>query len=72
VYLKISFGAMKRRLRNITTRGIVLSHGETLREMYDERVPLYEKYADITVSCSKEDFEMVVGNVIEELRKFGA
>lgn len=67
VYLKISFGAMKRRLRNITTRGIVLSHGETLRDMYDERVPLYEKYADITVSCSKEDFETVVGRVIEEL-----
>jgi shikimate kinase len=67
VYLKISFWAMKRRLRNITTRGIVLSHGETLRDMYDERVPLYEKYADITVSCSKEDFETVVGKVIEAL-----
>jgi shikimate kinase len=67
VYLKISFGAMKRRLRNITTRGIVLSYGETLRDMYDERVPLYEKYADITVCCSKEDFETVVGKVIDAL-----
>jgi len=67
VYLKISFGAMKRRLRNITTRGIVLSYGETLRDMYDKRVPLYEKYADITVSCSEEDFETVVGKVIDAL-----
>jgi len=67
VYLKISFEEMENRLRNITTRGIVLSHGETLREMYDERVPLYEKYADITVSCSEEDFETVVGKVIDAL-----
>ena len=67
IYLKISFEEMEKRLRNITTRGIVLSHGETLREMYDERVPLYEKYADITVSCSEEDFETVVGKVIDAL-----
>jgi len=67
VYLKVSFGTMERRLRNIRTRGIVLSRGETLREMYDERVPLYELYADITVSCSGEDFETVVGRVIDEI-----
>jgi len=67
VYLKISFDEMQKRLRNITTRGIVLSRGETLQEMYDERIPLYEKYADITVECSDEDFETVVGNVIREI-----
>ena len=67
VYLQISFGTMERRLRNIRTRGIVLSRGETLREMYDERVPLYELYADITVSCTEEDFETVVGRVIDEI-----
>lgn len=67
VYLKISFKEMEKRLRNITTRGIVLSRGETLREMYDERIPLYERYADMTVECSDEDFETVVGNVIREM-----
>lgn len=68
VYLKISFEEMEKRLRNITTRGIVLSYGETLREMYDGRVPLYEKYADITIACSDEDFETVVGKVMDRLR----
>jgi shikimate kinase len=67
VYLKISFEEMEKRLRNITTRGIVLSRGETLRDMYDERVPLYEKYAAVTVECSDEDFETVVANVIRKL-----
>jgi shikimate kinase len=67
VYLKISYAEMETRLRNITTRGILLLPGQSLREMYDERVPLYEKYADITVACSGEDLESVVRRVIEAL-----
>ncbi len=67
IYLAISFEEMEERLRNITTRGIVLFSGESLSDMYHERVPLYEKYADITVDCSKGDFEDIVEKVIGEL-----
>jgi shikimate kinase len=70
IYLKISFEEMVQRLNNITTRGIVLVAGQSLREMYDQRVPLYEKYSDITIDCSDGDFEHCIGNVIEELEKF--
>lgn len=69
VYLKISFEEMVSRLRNITTRGIVLAAGQSLHDMYTRRVPLYEKYADITVDCSG-DFEQCTGNVIDALRNF--
>ena len=72
LYLEISFEEMVRRLGNITTRGIVLVRGQGLREMYDQRVPLYEKYADITVDCSGDDFEDRVGNVIGQLGTFPA
>jgi shikimate kinase len=71
IYLEISFEEMEKRLKNITTRGVVMHEGESLREMYDWRVPLYEKYADITIACSDEDFETCVGNVIGELKRFG-
>ncbi len=72
IYLKISFEEMVRRLNNITTRGIVLAAGQSLRDMYNQRVPLYEKYADITIDCdcSGGDFEKCIGNVMHELRKF--
>jgi len=65
VYLEISYDEMERRLKNITTRGIVLLPGQSLREMYDERVPLYERYADLTVASSGGDLESVVGTVLE-------
>lgn len=67
VYLKISYEEMEKRLKNITTRGIVLLPGQSLRGMYDQRVPLYERYADLTIACSDEDLESVVRNVIEAL-----
>jgi shikimate kinase len=70
IYLKISCEEMVRRLSNITTRGIVLVAGQSLPDMYAQRIPLYEKYADITIDCSDEDFENCIGNVIAELAKF--
>lgn len=68
VYLKISYGEMEKRLKNISTRGIVLLPRQSLHQMYEERVTMYEKYADLTIDCSEEDFETVVGKVIDELQ----
>jgi len=67
VYLEISYDAMVKRLKNITTRGILLLPGQSLRKMYDERIPLYERYADLTVACTGRDLESVIGSVIEAL-----
>ena len=71
VYLEISCAEMERRLRNITARGIVLPEGRGLRDMYDERVPLYRTYADITVRSTGWDFEAVVGKIVRELQVSG-
>ena len=67
VYLKISFEEMVKRLNNITTRGIVLVAGQSLHEMYTQRIPLYERYADIIIDCSDDDFENCIGRIIDEL-----
>ena len=72
IYLKISCEEMVRRLNNITTRGIVLVSGQSLPDMYAQRIPLYEKYADITIDCSEDDFENCIENVIDELSGFQA
>jgi len=69
IYLEISFEEMVRRLKNITTRGIVLEPGQSLREMYDQRIPLYERYADIRIYCSGEAFERVMENVVLRIRE---
>lgn len=68
LYLNISFEKMVQRLNNIRTRGIVLIVGQNLQDMYNQRIPLYEKYADITIDCSDDDFESIVEKVVDQLR----
>lgn len=57
VYLKQSLEELKHRLGNIRNRGVVLKPGQTLETLYDERVVLYEKYADITIDEEHLDIE---------------
>ena len=49
VYLKISLSELEKRLGNLAERGVAIQKGMTLSDLYDERIPLYEKYADIVV-----------------------
>ncbi len=54
VYIKITPEQLLNRINNIATRGVVIKKGETLLDLYRERSPLYEKYADITVEGSDD------------------
>ena len=66
VYLRISYEVMTARLGDYVHRGVVLRNGCTLRDMYDEREPLYRKYADITVDCADsipETLERIVSGL---------
>lgn len=67
VYLSLSYDEIKRRVTNIETRGIVLKQGNSLRDAFNERLPLYEKYADITVDCEKKDIEACVTQIVKAI-----
>ena len=65
VYLRLSERALETRLKNIFRRGVVMrTPGETLADLYAERLPLYEKYADVTVD-SEGDVEDTVRAIAE-------
>lgn len=67
VYLRLSPEEIKSRIKNITTRGIAMKEGTTIEQLYEERASLYEKYADITISCEKTTPEDCVNKIIESL-----
>ena len=50
---------------NVVDRGVVLREGMTLRDLYEERIAYFEKYADITIDEEGKDF----GEVVDELRR---
>lgn len=64
VYLKISYEDLEKRLGNLVDRGVALKDGMTLRDLYDERTELYEKYADVTI----DETGKTSGKVVDELR----
>jgi len=50
-------------------RGIVGLKTKSLKQIYDERNPLYAKYADITIDCAGKSWEEIVDEVLQVFRK---
>ena len=68
VFLTLPIEEIKRRINDIHTRGVVIKNGATLDDLYAERLPLYKKYADITIDCSNLTAEKCVDKIIESIR----
>ncbi len=64
IYLHTEYETMLGRINDLTTRGIVVKQGSTLRDMYDERLPLYQKYADAVVVCDGNTVEDTVAEIV--------
>ena len=65
VYLKVSFETINRRISSAKNRGVVLKEGQTLRDLYEERTKLFERYADYTISEDGLDLEETIDKVLE-------
>ena len=65
VYLKVSYETINQRISNAKNRGVVLKEGQTLKDLYDERTALFEKYADHIVWEEGLDLEETIDKVLE-------
>ena len=63
IYLKLDYETVAERLGDLAARGVVLDNGQTLSDLYRERIPLYEKYADITVDAD----DLKIGEALEKV-----
>lgn len=67
VYLQLSLEEIRQRLNNIKTRGIAMGPGETLADLYDKRVPLYEKYANVTITAASLSVEECIEEILKRV-----
>lgn len=67
VYLAAALETLQRRVQDYSQRGLAGPPGQTLRQLYEERLPLYERYADITIGCDGLDTEAVVNQLLAKL-----
>jgi shikimate kinase len=70
VYIRISCEELKNRLADLHQRGVAIKPGETLEDLYSERLPLYEQYADITVDSDAGISAIAhkIKNILEKMR----
>ena len=69
VYLKISYEELEHRLGDLEERGVSMKEGQTLRSLYEERLPLYEKYAEDTIDCDGKSIREIVYEICEIANK---
>ena len=69
VYLEVPFAILEQRLSDIKGRGVVLKDGQTLYDLFMERTPLYEKYADIRISEEGLNVEQTVELLVNSCNK---
>ncbi len=72
VYLDDSFENIEQRLTSVSTRGIVGLKSKSLRQIYNERRPLYSKHADITINCQGKSEDQLAQEILHyylDLRK---
>lgn len=67
VYLSLPFSDIESRLTNIKTRGVAMDKSTTLSQLYNERCPLYQKYADVTIDAHGLDIEQTVEAAAKKL-----
>jgi shikimate kinase len=72
VYLKLTYEEIERRIKNMASRGVVIGEGQSLVDLYRERVPKYESHADVVFDCSGKSIEDLVRIITEKLRSFGS
>ena len=68
VYLSLPYKVLESRLGDLKGRGVVLRQGQTLLDLYKERTPLYEKYADVVIDTGAKTLEET-REALEQTRK---
>lgn len=69
VYLQLSYESIEERLGDLNERGVAVRENQTLLDLYRERIPLYEKYADITVDCDGKPIREIIRLITNTLQR---
>lgn len=67
VYIRLPYEEIEGRLSNLATRGVTLREGQTLADLYAERIPLYEREADVVIDAAGLEIEQTVAEIARRM-----
>ena len=68
VYLQVPLACLEQRIADMGQRGLVMAAGQTFADLYYERTPLYQQYADVSVSCDNLNAEQCAAAIEDKIR----
>jgi len=68
IFLNTPLKVIEKRLKNKATRGIVGLKPKSIQELYKERLPLYKKYADITINCFQKSNNEIIQEITNKIK----
>jgi len=63
IYLQLDLSTLQQRIADMGQRGLVMAKGQTFKQLYQERTPLYEKFANLTIPCNEINAEQVAAKI---------
>ncbi len=70
IFIQVSLTALQKRIADMGQRGLVMAKNQTFAQLYQERTPLYEKFADLTISGEGMNAEQVAEKIETEIEQF--
>ena len=68
VYLRLGFEELEHRITNLQSRGIAFAPGQDLKSVYDQRAPLYARWADLTLDVDGQSLRETLDSVIHAIQ----
>jgi len=69
IYIQVSLTALQKRIADMGQRGLVMAKEQTFKHLYQERTPLYEKFANLTIPCGEINAEQVAARIEKEIER---
>lgn len=63
-HLEVPLEELRARLANMASRGVVRTPGQSLEALYNERTPLYRRYAERSIDCAGLSHQQVVARLL--------
>lgn len=67
VFLDVKIDEINNRLEG--GRRFARNSNQTFEDLYKERLPLYQKYANVAIDCSNKGVDIIVKEIIEQYKK---
>jgi shikimate kinase len=70
IYLQVPLAQLKQRIADMGERGLVMGKGQSFEDLYAERTPLYQRFADVTIAADGKNAELIAADIEKNLKQW--